>query len=157
MIRTFTALFFLVFSLQLNAQKVQPEALSSGGDSYATAELKLDGTLGEFMGETIGNAPELTQGFHQGNLHVTTYVSKVVPAGTVKVFPNPTSDRVKVRFDLQKPITLDLIDVTGTVLLQRTMTLEDEIDVSRLTAGTYLLRLSDDGSILSVSTIQVIH
>lgn len=64
------------------------------------------------------------------------------------VYPNPANDRVNV--DLASPVrgqaTLQVLDMTGKAVIQKTLTIEAgnntiPMDISRLTQGTYMVKL----------------
>ena len=56
-------------------QVATPSVVSSSGDSYNNGGVMMDYTLGEIVVETFSNSANiLTQGFHQGDLMVSTSV-----------------------------------------------------------------------------------
>lgn len=64
---------------------------------------------------------------------------------TIKLFPNPTKERVYI--ELVKPIDdlLEIMDITGRVLYQHHINAQIiEIDVSNLSTGMYLLKLKNN-------------
>jgi hypothetical protein len=71
----------------------------------------------------------------------------------ISLYPNPTvTDLVTVRIQgvAQQPVQLQLMDMKGHVVLQRALTVETQqhtevLDVSRVPAGTLLLRVSTPG------------
>ena len=60
------------------------------------------------------------------------------------IFPNPTSNKIKVENKRSEIYQLQLIDVRGNIIANSSLESEIEIDVSLLPPGIYILRLSDD-------------
>ncbi|MEE4255436.1 MAG: T9SS type A sorting domain-containing protein [Bacteroidales bacterium] len=60
----------------------------------------------------------------------------------VKVYPNPASDRLYISGDLQYE-TAEVINSMGNIILRTGNTRSNGIDVSGLSAGTYVLRLTN--------------
>lgn len=60
----------------------------------------------------------------------------------IKLFPNPTSDIIYINSDGKKA-DIELVDITGIVVLQRQIKAEqEELNISKMKAGTYFLRIS---------------
>ena len=71
-------------------QVTTPSVVSSSGDSYSNGGVIMDYTLGEIVIETYTNSNTiLTQGFHQGDLKVTTAVVNLDIK--TRIYPNPTT------------------------------------------------------------------
>jgi len=145
------------FSQQLSHQVLVPAAglAMAGVISYSQ-------TIGETAVEIMGNAGfELTQGFQQPSIQISPGVA---PTGTgVDVYPNPATDLVNVKFfglDARK-FTVDLINVTGTIVYSTTVSFitqyyhVEQIEVTNLKYGFYFVRItSDDGKINRVFKIE---
>lgn len=61
---------------------------------------------------------------------------------TLKIYPNPAKDRVRVEWNTKERATLTLLDISGKVI--RTQTLNQnysDVDVSRLSKGMYLIQV----------------
>ncbi len=143
-----TLLFFLslVISSWGYAQSVSPEVTATAGDHFTGADAQLSWTVGELMIETYDDGSnQLTQGFHQTNLVVTS-VKDLEEKIQVKVFPNPTTDMLSVEVrELADPLSFSLYDVDGKqLLLQKTFNESKTIDLTSLAAGTYFLQLSNE-------------
>ncbi len=77
----------------------------------------------------------------------------------LEVFPNPTRDRVTVRLgDLQGATALWLFDLLGNPLIRRELegktTQQVEMDLSRLPAGIYLLRVMAQGETVTKKVVK---
>ena len=53
-----------VFYINLNAQEINPEVISSSGDYFKQANGSMSWTIGEPMTETNTNGTTIIQGFH---------------------------------------------------------------------------------------------
>ncbi len=71
----------------------------------------------------------------------------VVPAhNTVKIFPNPAEDMIRIqgKRELAKPLQVQLYDISGRLLAaSRSFKNEVDIDLNRFQPGVYLLKLYD--------------
>ena len=60
----------------------------------------------------------------------------------IKLFPNPTSDIIYINSDGKKA-DIELVDITGISVLQKQIkTEQEELNISKMKAGTYFLRIS---------------
>jgi hypothetical protein len=133
----------LVVLLLLSAGLSAQEVISSQGDSYSNANNTLDFTIGEPIVETVTDgANSLTQGFHQTLLTITN-IEDFDENFLVNIFPNPTTERVNLTIDKYKGVTFYLFDVTGKLLKQEVVTVQQTVvHVSEFPKGTYLLKLA---------------
>lgn len=71
------------------------------------------------------------------------------------LFPNPTNSQLHITLEkmLEGPLVLDVFDATGRIVLQQGLNVADThqatLDVSVLAQGSYMLRLSGLGGIIS--------
>lgn len=128
-----------LLSASVNAQSV----ISAQGNSYSNASNTIDFTIGETVTATTSNGTnDLTQGFHQTNLVITS-VEDLDANFSVNVFPNPTSELVNVTVDKFEGLTLNMFDAAGKLLKQVTLNQsQTSIRVSEYANGTYLLTLT---------------
>jgi hypothetical protein len=133
----------LLLSAGLSAQEV----ISSQGDSYVNANNSLDFTIGETVVETVTDgANELTQGFHQTLLTITS-VEDFDVNYSVKIFPNPTAERVTLSIEKYEGVTFYLFDIAGKLLREEVLTAQKTVvEVSDYAKGTYLLKLVGEES-----------
>jgi hypothetical protein len=138
------------FSQQLSIQVLVPAAglASPGTINYSQA-------IGETAVEIMsGSGFFLTQGFHQPGI---TF-SSIKPQGTgVDVYPNPATDFIYVKMfgEVPRKFRIDIINITGNIV--SSMTREfitqyyyiQQIDVSRLSLGFYLVRVASDDSAIN--------
>ncbi len=140
------------------SQSVSPEVTASAGEHFTGTNAQLSWTIGETMIETFENGSnQLTQGFHQTNLLVTT-VEDLAESFHVNAFPNPATDILNIEWsEITDPLTLTLCDATGKQLLrQKTLgqTMTNTLDLTAYAAGSYLLHLSNpDGKTIKTFKI----
>ncbi|MEM7660587.1 MAG: T9SS type A sorting domain-containing protein [Bacteroidota bacterium] len=128
----------------VGAQSLSPEVVAAAGDQFASSTLLLDWTLGELMTETYEGSPVLTQGFHQPLLQTTSIEELADPLGEIKVYPNPTSDRLFIEKEGAATLQVMVWDLSGRMLLRQSVSGPlGELDLAHLPAGVYVLRLSD--------------
>lgn len=62
----------------------------------------------------------------------------------VEVFPNPASDELRISYPREwQSVKLQIFSLTGQEMLMQKIQAEDQLDISALPKGTYLMRLSD--------------
>lgn len=142
--------FGLVYSCCIQAQMTDPTVVASSGGTYQGASMQLDWTLGEFAMTTIGHSTgQLTQGFHQPSYLITSIHEFTNDVGQITVFPNPTVGqlRMKLKFDKERNIRIELFQLDGRVLWLETFKgyqIEKMKDLGHLPNASYLLRFSVD-------------
>jgi len=145
--------------ITLFSQKVVPDALSSGGSHHTTVNLNLDGTLGEFIIETIRmNEIQLTQGFHQGKLKISSSTINVGRNTIIKVYPNPTYQVLIIETKLVQSLKIIVFDLFGNKLINKKL-LEQKtfLDLSSFPDGFYFLSVQTENEIRHWTTIEKIH
>ena len=124
-------------------QVTTPSVVSSSGDSYSNGGVIMDYTLGEIVIETFSNTANiLTQGFHQGDLKVTTAVVNLDIK--TKIYPNPTTNFLII--ELEKNVNADILvyDINGKIVIKDKLRDEQQkqLDFSFLNQGNYLLHIN---------------
>jgi len=124
-------------------QVTSPSVVSSSGDSYSNGNVIMDYTLGEIVVETHTNLTTiLTQGFHQGDLKVTTSVVNLDIK--TKIYPNPTTNFLII--ELEKNVNAELLvyDINGKIVIKDKLNEEQkkQLDFSFLNQGNYLLHIN---------------
>ena len=135
-------------------QVTSPSVISSSGDSYNNGGVNMDYTLGEIVVETQTNSTTiLTQGFHQGDLKVTTSVVNLDIK--TKIYPNPTTNFIII--ELEKNVNAELLvyDINGKIVVKDKLNDEQkkQLDFSFLTQGNYFLHIniSDKQSVYQIN------
>ena len=118
------------------------QVIGSAGTSFSNSTAKTDLTAGEVMVETFSNNTILTQGFHQGDLKVSTGVVNIDIK--TKVYPNPTTNFLII--ELEKNVNADILvyDINGKIVIKDKLNDEQQkqLDFSFLNQGNYLLHIN---------------
>jgi hypothetical protein len=142
---------FLALSASSQNPYKQDVIASAGGynvDNIVTPTLSISWTLGETIIPNF-KAPDnsliLTHGF-QYQVIIATIEENLETLVTVKVYPNPASDNVNIKFEepLDDEVNVVLINSQGklykSVVIEAT-TLEKQINLQDIPAGIYYLKL----------------
>ena len=125
------------------------EVVSTGGGQSESNEYQLSWTIGEPVISTFtatGNI--LTQGFHQTKLIVTP-ISSLVQDLKIKVYPNPTTQKVFIDVGLQQNFHYELYNAGGELLKKNTLELAiNEINTEAFANGTYYIKIHDKHSLI---------
>lgn len=71
----------------------------------------------------------------------------------LSVYPNPATDKIIISgMNSAEPIQVQLFDISGSLVLEQNVT--DQLDISALQAGTYLLRANINGTILTYRVLK---
>ena len=133
---------FLCFPLFIFGQVTTPTVITNSGGTFSHSSVIMDFSIGELAVQTLQNNEILTQGFHQGDLKVTT---AVVNLGIkTKIYPNPTTNFIIV--ELEKNVNADILvyDINGKIVIEDKINDENEkqLDFSFLKQGNYLLNIN---------------
>ena len=155
MIKVTKVLILLLISFWTNgiAQQLSHQVLVPAAGLATAGVINYSQTIGETAIEIISNSGFiLTQGFQQPGIIFTVEPPHV---GTgVEVYPNPATDFIKVKLfgDDARKFRIEIINITGTIVSSMTMDFitkyyyVQEIDVTRLKLGFYLVRVTSDDS-----------
>ncbi|MBK9330427.1 MAG: T9SS type A sorting domain-containing protein [Sphingobacteriales bacterium] len=142
-------LLIIIILLQIRILNAQT-AFSTSGKSLSNAQVLIDNTIGEPITFTVQNATiRLTQGFQQNNYNIPTGIITAQLDVSINVFPNPTSDKLQIQLSkhYNSNLHLNLYDINGQLIWYSKMGNDVEmqnIDVSKLASGTYILQLTDE-------------
>ena len=138
-------IFFLIaIPLLAKGQKVDRHVTAAGGDYYEAASTNISWTLGEIaVGNYIVGDLLLTQGFHQGNMEVTS-IGDFQAGFALKAYPNPVLDILIVETEKQD-LNYRLIDIYGKVLKNGTIeTSSFKLDFTSYPSGIYFLWVDEN-------------
>lgn len=118
------------------------------------------------VGTEIPNKAEIFFDFNSP-IVTNTVVSRIVSSTTsvnydqedtsILVYPNPSTDKVTVRFDNARPAILSLRNTLGETLISQSVNGASAVlDVQHLAAGNYYLTISDDAGI-TVKPINIVR
>lgn len=143
----FICCFVLIVAGQMTfSQSIEPQVIGSTGGYYVATNATLSNTVGEVVIETVSSTNSIiTQGFQQPE---SSGVGIVEMPGKIQmnVYPNPTFDQITIALKLHdQDFRVSLFDSQGKLVIQDRIlrnTNNQTMDVSRLAAGTYVLRVT---------------
>jgi hypothetical protein len=127
-------------------QNTNQELISSGGDTFSSQGIQLNWSIGEIATETYENSETtLTQGFHQGNLIISS-IPNYPEIADLSVYPNPTTDLVVIDFENFKPsetAQYQIFTTDGKLIKDGNLTKKTTIDFTLFLSGTYILKIKN--------------
>lgn len=63
----------------------------------------------------------------------------------LQIYPNPATDFIMIDLPTTENIMMNVVDITGAVVLAREISSQEKIDVTSLPKGVYILRVNVDG------------
>ena len=86
----------------------------------------------------------LTQGFQQPAKIVVTAINNLTTQSILSVYPNPFTSSIYIKRDGDKQLQIQLMDVSGKIVLNKALsTSENQLDLTTLASGLYLLKVYD--------------
>lgn len=70
------------------------------------------------------------------------------------LFPNPSQSRMSIKANLQGKVKIMVYDIDGKLCLSKVQNIEEDLDISGLKAGNYVLKISQKEKILSTMFIK---
>lgn len=131
------------------AQSIDLQLISSAGST--SVKNQLSWSLGESV---IDGASRLTQGFHQGNLLITSTIDNF-HSEILKIYPNPSRDQLHIEISTESKLIIELIDVEGKIMTSRKASYPAiKLDLEAYEAGLYFVRIRGDN--ITPSTHKII-
>ena len=133
--------------------------VATAGDHFEKSTCSISWTLGECISGFVEKSTcSINQGFQQGNLVVQEVPNSVTNPSQLKmeVFPNPVSNFLTIQMDeFQTELSVTIFNLTGQQFnMQELSGITTTIDLSSLSAGPYLLKISNkDQTILETYKI----
>jgi len=145
--RCLFCLIICIFLSQAAFCQTNNQQLISSGGKVATAEgIQLDWSVGEISTETYtNNETSLTQGFHQGNIIISS-IPNAPKIAELSIYPNPTSDMLIIDIEDFKPsetTNYQLYTVNGKQISNGSLIKKTIIDLKSLMVGTYLIKINN--------------
>lgn len=145
----------VIFLVLIPALCFSQQVISSAGASATGTGVQLSWTVGEPVISTFtGTSAILTQGFHQSKLTITSIEPVSLPGLEIKVYPNPTLNRLNIDIVSGEwnDLHLGLYDGNGKLLLfQPIRTTSETLNFDTYSPGLYFLKATrNSGEILQV-------
>ena len=140
------------FSLIWGQVQLNPTVISSAGGYTETADISLAWTLGELAVSTLSTTDIiLTQGFQQPFLLDINAIDDPEFNWSVNAYPNPVSEILNLRFNIDKTmdLQLELYDITGKKLVIKMLPSimpggRETLDFSGFRDGIYILKITSE-------------
>lgn len=138
---------FSLFSMLSMAQVIERTVTSSSGGELKGNSSIIDFVVGETMiSKYTSKAGTVSEGFLQG------YTISEIPLGNnefesilIKVYPNPTTDKLFVQADNETGYNYQVINSNGVTLVGGNSKLDtQEIDFTSYASGVYYLSISSE-------------
>ena len=140
-------LFLLVGISRLSvAQSLEQFVIGTSGTDFSSSNAQLSWTIGETVINTLltGNQ-QLTQGFHQTTLQVSSVDKNEDTGFSALVFPNPSVETIVIQIENEtEEFQYSISDILGRVLHQENILNNryTTVDLSNFLTGNYLLKIS---------------
>ena len=133
---------FLCFPIFIFGQVTTPTVITNSGGTFSNSSIIMDFSIGELAVQTLQNNEILTQGFHQGDLKVTTALINL--GIKTKIYPNPTTNFIIVELEKNVNADIKVYDINGKIVIEDKINDENEkqLDFSFLKQGNYLLNIN---------------
>ena len=122
------------------------EVISPQGESYSNSSGEVEFTIGETVISTFENGTNgITQGFHQSNLIISS-IKDFTPNMDISIYPNPVMNQLTIKLtDIKEGYHFDMVDMNGKLVKSNPIkNLENQVDLTALAAGVYMLILKDE-------------
>ena len=140
------------FFLAQGQVQLNPTVISSAGGYTETADISLAWTMGELAVSTLSTTDMiLTQGFQQPFLLDINAIDDPEFNWSVNAYPNPVSEILNLRFNIDKTmdLQLELYDITGKKLVIKMLPSimpggRETLDFSGFRDGIYILKITSE-------------
>lgn len=140
-------LFFFLLVVGFNAigQTVSRSVISSAGTTQTSNGERISWTVGEpVIGTMSGGSHQLGNGFFP-SMDISVFLSQPEKEAlnSIEVFPNPASSLVTLRNKESHRMSFSLSGPDGSLISHLTVASGDNLYLSGLAGGTYLLKVTD--------------
>jgi len=132
-------------SMLAYCQSLNPDVITTAGNSDVNATNIVSWTIGECIPETFSNVDnKLTQGYQQGVYEIITAIDNTENLIKINVYPNPATDYVNLEIQLQdsQKLIYQLYDMNGRCLRSENISSEiSVINLANYSSNTYILNV----------------
>ena len=143
--RNLAIVLFFISLTAFSQTAIKKSSIDSGGASVTNGNTTIIYTVGEVViqEETVGNI-HLSEGFIGKDIQKALGVSNFELFNEFKIYPNPTSDYVNIIFNKSSNYEISITDLNGKRINHfKSKKLSNTINISKLSAGIYLIVLKD--------------
>lgn len=149
-------MIYLLVCISAEAQNTSQNVIASDGDYSVSSSGSISWTIGETIGDTyIGTSNIVTKGFHQPYMVIMTSIPEVCSEGNVLAYPNPVVGNLQLDFSKMTRgyYFIEVYDVAGKLLNNSKVFVDSDsfqksLDLSQLSKGNYLFKITNESSSL---------
>lgn len=125
------------------SQVLSPQVIASSGNSFSSASLRLDFTIGEVATTSFTSGSNtITQGFHQPEINISSLENHNADYAFT-LYPNPTEQFVTVETTKEEDMQVHLFDANGkAIMVSSLFNQKVTVDLQTLSAGTYVMKIT---------------
>lgn len=124
-------------------QSIDRMVVAPAGEDFHTSDGSLVFTIGELNIETFTKDIQLSQGFHQEWVVITSLEYSPDETLKVKVYPNPTPGILNIESDAT--LQIQIFDLTGKLKFKSSMPPgHEQIHIDQFPSGMYVLEFTDN-------------
>ena len=135
-------------------------SISSMAQQYEYDELNRITKVSYPSGQTVFYSYDELGNRQAKSQTLITSVEEVIINEAISVFPNPAKNRLNIRFTNTEyqNVTIEFTNISGQTVLTKqlsgiTKNSKEELNISALPSGTYILRLLSTGTVISSKKI----
>ena len=152
--------YFLLFfiTIEIAAQSISKQAISSLGSNYSNSTIKLSSVLGEVLVGSVTDEDgslQLGNGYYPSLNLETLSVQSLIIEVKLKVYPNPVNELLYVSHPTETKFDIYITDVTGRNIFKGKIQKQNPINISQYPKGIYLLTIMT-GEIKKTNTYKII-
>ncbi len=142
--RTLFSAFLLLWSIGIQAQSIDGHAFVAGGQTFSFTGGTMEVVVGEFAVTTLSTSSiYLTQGLLQPEGTYGTNIQGIISESQVRLFPNPVSENLFIETTIPNELEAKIWDSAGRIVLKFRFHQTEQVDVSHLAEGVYILTLTE--------------
>jgi len=145
----YTFIFFCFTITSIAQASISENVISNAGNTNSNTSNILNFTIGETFITSITNTASIDQGFWAGSGSLNTLSNEniVLEDSFITLYPNPVTSFFKIKTTSFNNYSISLFNSNGQQLFTKKITaasLENQIDISALAQGIYMVSISND-------------
>ncbi len=134
----------MLVSQQVLSQVITKSVIGSCGQTQSSEGNKVSWSVGEpVIGTMTGGGHQLGNGFLPSLDFSLLIVPEKENTSFIEVYPNPASELIKFKSDLPGQLIVRISSINGKEIFNTEINSADNLNVSFLTQGLYLMRITD--------------
>ncbi|NOQ24798.1 MAG: M28 family peptidase [Bacteroidales bacterium] len=96
------------------------------------------------LAENLTQAALATVASLANNGYTLSNENNLIDSNYFTIYPNPATTDLNIRFDGQQSIDVELYNILGELVFEKTIEASENINISKLTPGTYFVKLTSE-------------